>query len=518
MFKYSGMKNARFLSLAILFSFLMQTAFTRPVTKASADLVARNFLLSQGIAANLKSTGNGPVCQPFGNILLADGSYSEYPAFYIYNSEKPGFVIISGVDAVTPILAYSRDNHLDISHMPPGADMLLKDYETEINYVVQKNMEASPTVKAEWENLIHYQGELKSAYAIDSVKPMTTTKWGYGAPYNNLCPQDPKASVKNGGRCPVGCAAVAMAQIMKYWDNIQKTKVNLARDIWYRPLRGYGTNSYASNYGTLSADFGNTVYQWFAMWDVVTNTSPEKEKLAVATLMYHCGISVNMEYTYNSSGCYFDCLPEPLSYTNCVKKAFEKYWGYDSAGIKAYVKSFSDSLWKEMIKKEIIAGRPVLYAGEDAKSGAGHAMVIDGLNKAGMFHFNYGLYGDNDGWYLPSLIPLPVSATETWNMISNAMIMTGIQPDHTVCTGEIAKDSQLKIWPNPATDRLHIDLGNSGTNQVEVEIINSTGMKVAAMNYSGPPAEIPLDNLNPGVYFIRANSGNKQMTEKFVIR
>jgi len=62
-----------------------------------------------------------------------------------------------------------------------------------------------------------------------------------------------------------------MAQIMKYHNY---------------PTKGIGTHSYNhATYGTLTADFGNTIYNWNAMTDIVTSSNP-----AVATLMYHCGV------------------------------------------------------------------------------------------------------------------------------------------------------------------------------------------------------------------------------------
>jgi len=487
------------------------------VIKAKADLVAGNFMISQGFSVSLKSTDNAVVCQTFGRIQAIGGTLAEQPAFYVYNTEKPGFVIISGHDALPPILAYSNENAFDFSNISNGLEALLKDYELMMNNAVRNDMKQSEQVQAEWKRYVQYNEQMKAAYLIDSIKPMTTTKWGYGAPYNNLCPVDPKASVRNGGRAPVGCAAVAMAQVMKYWDNKQWDKVNPQRNRWYTPLKGYGSNLYGSWYGDLSADFGKTNYDWYNMPDIVDNNSPEYQKKAVATLMYHCGVSVNMDYTYNSSGCIFDCDPEPVSYLNCVKKSFTKFWGYSNL-IKVQYKSVSDSIWEDMIKKEIVAGRPVIYAGDDGPSKAAHAMVIDGFNKAGLFSINWGLFGFNNGYYRLNSLPLQATETLIFNYINNGMIMTGIEPDHLMNTKEAGLEEQFKIWPNPASDRLHLDLSGFRESQMDIDILNALGVKVSGIRYSGIQTEIPLENLRPGVYIIRVNFRDKTLTRKFIIK
>ena len=71
---------------------------------------------------------------------------------------------------------------------------------------------------------------------------------------------------------------------------------------WHWPEVGYGSNSYESNYGILSADFGSTYYDWNHMPDTLSNACTEEEIDAVATLMYHAGVSVDMNYGPNGRG------------------------------------------------------------------------------------------------------------------------------------------------------------------------------------------------------------------------
>ena len=42
----------------------------------------------------------------------------QQPPFYVFNREGGGFVIISGEDAINPVIAYSFDNQFSVENMP----------------------------------------------------------------------------------------------------------------------------------------------------------------------------------------------------------------------------------------------------------------------------------------------------------------------------------------------------------------------------------------------------------------
>ena len=51
-------------------------------------------------------------------------------AFYVFNFSTPhGFVIVSGNDAVSPILAYSTESSFETEHIPANLSWWLKGYE-----------------------------------------------------------------------------------------------------------------------------------------------------------------------------------------------------------------------------------------------------------------------------------------------------------------------------------------------------------------------------------------------------
>jgi hypothetical protein len=495
------MKNLHSVFLTILVCLAFQPSFSKPVTKTTAAVVAGNFMARLGNPGDLKSgVKTNLICEEYGLLQNSSGNQAESPAFYVFNTEGSGFIIVSGDDGVTPVLAYSRENHFDFDNMSSGLEALLNGYEEEINYVAKKNLSPSTEVKEEWIQYLNYSKELKSSAVIDSVKPMTTTQWGYGRPFNDLCPYDPMATIRNGRHTPAGCAAVAMAQLLKFWN---------------RPVKGIGANSYElTKYGILSANFGATTYDWKNMPDVVDTTSAEVRRKAVATLIYHCGISVNMSYDSEASSSFFNCDPDPYSGLNCVQKAFSKFFGFKNSVI-AVPGSYSDSLWKEKIKKEIVSGRPVIYAGED--QGAGHALVIDGFDKSGRFSMNWGLFGFNNGFYYMNLLKLKASEELTYNFIYNSLILIGIEPDHQVNSEDIALNETIRIWPNPASDVLNVELSGDMEDFRKIDILNGLGMNILSVSYSGTQLQIPLDKMTAGMYFIRFENQGRLITKKFIV-
>jgi len=162
-----------------------------------------------------------------------------------------------------------------------------------------------------------------------------------------------------------------MAQIMKFWSY---------------PTTGSGFHSYNhSRYGTLSANFGSTTYDWSAMPNNVTSANN-----AVATLMYHCGVSVDMNYGVSATG-------GSGAYHTDVVTALKTYFGY-SSGVKRELRSsYSQSQWISLLKNELNAGRPIQYAGYG--SGGGHSFVCDGYDNNDFFHFNWGWGGSSDGYF-----------------------------------------------------------------------------------------------------------------------
>ena len=279
-------------------------------------------------------------------------------AFYIFNTPN-GFVIVSADDCATPILGYSDEGQFDMENIPIQMQDYMQDFVEQIQYGIENHLVADELTAQQWE-LVITEGRLTNNRTNESVEPLLTPIWGQSYPYNMFVP--------NG--YPTGCTATAMAQIMKYWE-------------W--PVQGIGYHSYEWNGQNLSANFGETIYDWAMMLDSYYGQATQEQKEAVATLMWHCGVSVDMDYASGGSG----ALLYPRSLIN--------YFGYSNEMSAEYRRNYSDATWKAKLKDCLNLGRPMYYTGYHGMNG--HAFVCDGYDVNELFHFNWGWDGLSNGYF-----------------------------------------------------------------------------------------------------------------------
>lgn len=384
-----------------IFLLLSMTAVAEPVTPQRAAKVANTFMTTTlGSKAPVELT------------LHSDNWY--YAGFYLFENAQGGWVIVSAEDCVKPILGYSPTGRLDPTDMPPALKRWLGGYEEQISAVWRaRALKESITVyendAAEWKAL--EKGVVMQAKEGDGVAPLLTTRWDQDYPYDVHTP----------GNTVTGCAATAMAQFMKFWNY---------------PAFGYGSNSYTSpRTGTMeSADFGHTLYDWVNMPDSAAQYDTQEEIDAVATLMYHCGVSVNMDYgTVAQGGSSALGLTGIEDYTS-QDNALKDYFCYSrnmSVHFKDY--GYTNDTWRELLVAELDLGHPVLYAG--AATQGGHGFVCDGYDSRQYMHFNFGWSGIGDGYYpVDSISPgvggIGGNVTYTFNMQNACLI--GAVPDYAL--------------------------------------------------------------------------------------
>ena len=215
----------------------------------------------------------------------------------------------------------------------------------------------------------------QTADVKEQVLPLLTTKWGQDAPYNLQCPLKTNSKGQQ-QHCRVGCVACAMGQVMRYH---QYPEVGI----------GTGTNMFNAE---LTADFGNTHYDWLNMRDSYRGSYSDAEADAVATLLYHCGVAVNMIYGLQSSSTF-------TAFANNMTTALVRYFGYDDEGLRSVNRSsYTKEEWLQMIYENLSAGQPIIYSGNSATMG-GHTWVLDGYDKEGRIHMNWGWLGSSDDYY-----------------------------------------------------------------------------------------------------------------------
>ena len=147
-------------------------------------------------------------------------------AIYVFTPDAgQGFYLLSADNATAPLIGYSYDS--EFSSEIPALQWMLEGYAAQIGQA--RNLPAYVSAGSR-------AGEAP-------VAPMLQTRWDQNSPYNYYCPRS------GAMRCPTGCVATAMAQVMKYWEY---------------PASGYGSIEYLSHgvNETLSLDFEEVVFDW----------------------------------------------------------------------------------------------------------------------------------------------------------------------------------------------------------------------------------------------------------------
>lgn len=317
-------------------------------TPQEALTIASQFTTPQG-ASRMRARANEA------SSVIADSA----SAYYAVNT-RGGFVLVGADDRLPEVLGYSDKVSFDPENLSPEFRYWMQCYEEELEEI---SNDQSPI------------SNRSSRKATAAVEPLMSCKWNQSSPYNDLAP----LYNETGGRCVTGCVATAMAQVMYYHKH---------------PEMGTGSHQYlwvctnpVGKSATLSANFGQTIYNWSSMIDSYKSGYTTQQASAVATLMYHCGVSIDMGYGQSSG-----------AYTEKVPVALNTYFGYDANYQRIRKDMYPTDSLNCIIAAELQAKRPVIVSGSN--DDGGHAFVCDGCDNRGYFHINWGWGGSNDGYYL----------------------------------------------------------------------------------------------------------------------
>ena len=367
-----------------------------PVSSSTARQVAENFW---SVNAG-KNTA----------VSLEDvSSQCGFQELYVFTHPMgKGFVIVAADDCVQPIIGYSLSTSF-VFPLPAHVQAHLQSYEEEIAYYKSAGIRATAEISELWQSMLNGSYTPRNT---TSVAPMLTTTWDQSPYYNSLCPDSA------GIHAVTGCAATATAQVMKFWN-------------W--PVTGTGSNTYTDdNFGTLTANFGATNYQWSMMPNALNSQSTAAQINAVATLMFHVGVAIEMDYGINSSGAYTNSYG--YSTLACSENALKDYFGYKSTLHSVYKEDVTDAVWISVLTSELDAGRPVLERGSGS---GGHAFVCDGYDNNGMFHINWGWGSAYDGYFAHNALNpggggTGSSSTHSYN--DSQALVVGIEPNGVLHT------------------------------------------------------------------------------------
>lgn len=380
-------------------------------------------------------------------------------AYYVFNNDAGGFVIIAGDDAVTPVLGYTSTGSFDAENLPDGLKDLLKSYERQI--------------AALGDNYVANQTATRAGFTGENL--LNTAKWNQNAPFNKYTPHN----------YVTGCVATAGAIVMKHHGY---------------PAKGTGSHSYTWNGKTWTAKFEHT-YDWASMPAKYDGTNDAAFD-GVARLMADLGVAVEMQYNKDGSGAYIGNLIT----------AMQKYYGYSKLTYLASIDDMEAEAWNAKLRGEIDANRPILYSASDASAG-GHSFIIDGY-KDESFSVNWGWGGYCNGFYqIGALNPESAGKPtgDKYNVGQSAVF--GMQPsdgtEKVSGMGFLTNVGELQMLNMNITDVkkgqngviFSAPIGNTGDQPFNGEVA------VALMNAKGEMREIvtssPLTvvNLAAGGYY-----------------
>lgn len=300
---------------------------------------------------------------------VKNSSNAAMAAYYIVNTDK-GYVIVAGDDRSREILAYGEGTLTDLNDLPEAVQYFLNIYQKQIEY-----LQAHPGLMPQ---------KLNRNLGV-SVEPMLVTEWSQGKPYNM---KTPKKGYGSDPYCKVGCAAVALGQVMRFWEY---PEVSPALPGYTCPSSGY-----------VLEDLPEFTFDWANMLNYYrTNTDQyTTEQIdAVSWFLRYVGQAESMDYELDKSGAPRENILDAL-----------RTFGYLDARVIEKIDfqtdevNYNDEEWGELIQSELISGRPLIYCAFDMSSDStgigGHAFNVDGYDADNdLYHVNFGMSREKNAYY-----------------------------------------------------------------------------------------------------------------------
>jgi len=354
----------KFRNLLFLLTMLIGfSAFAKKVEVNEAQQIATKFYNQKYLVNFPGSTAGFNITETFVN---KEGNEA---VIYIFNFSNNGYAVVPADDRIYPVVGFSLESKYVPENAPDGMLYTIGQFGKQVTYVRETDYTATLEVENAWNNLrSNGTDDLSFVENVRDITPLVQCMWNQDDPYNAMCPADASGP---GGHVYAGCVATAMSMLIYHWRY---------------PQQGTGSHSYyAAGYGTQTANFGATTYDY----DGMVNSSDNTYNEMIALLQYHCGVSVEMMYGADGSG----------AYSQDVVPAIKNYFGYASNAQILYRGNLTT--WKAYLTQQMDFEQPVYYSGDDGSSG--HAFVVDGYQQQTddtYYHFNFGWSGSGNGYFL----------------------------------------------------------------------------------------------------------------------
>ena len=343
-----------------------------------------------------------------------------HAVFHVVNLKGGGFVVTSGDTQINPIIAFSDSGKFEADEGNPLYALLCSDLSGRLAMVEASarqqqsspvparlavnrrtaRAEAAEGPEAEWAFLLgstcqnensSTRAGLPTANASEGVSdmrvaPLVKSKWSQGRwnGYDTFNLYTPHNYVS-------GCAATAIAQVMRYWC-APAGGVSPAECLCWTNKVEYACTMMGGKYA------------WNDMPLQESDCTRTDQRRAIGTLLYDVGVASQMNWCTNSSG----------AFASVAAQGLKKYFGYASArsfmsapdvnGNSGYLTgNLAESAdFRNAILASLDAKMPVVIAISEKESG-GHVVVVDGYGYDGSAlvycHLNCGWNGSENLWY-----------------------------------------------------------------------------------------------------------------------
>jgi len=301
------------------------------------------------------------------------------------------------------------------------------------------------------------------------VGPLITTKWTQSSPYNDLFP------MVDGKRLLTDCGNNAMAQILRFHRNLEKikgqsTSVRINSDTITVPTVNFNVN-----------------YDWDNILDSYTTANPgnAQQRNAAATLVYHFAAAVGASMDAGAG-----------AYPRNYMAALTNILGYDKSIELHYRGDYNDSDWAAMIRQQLDLGLPVYYWGK--RDGGNHAFVVDGYDKNGRFHINWGWGGKDNGWYHINNLNPPSKGHYKYSNL----ILINIKPDE----GGVPAGYEMSLR-DFSFDKTSVSQNELFTVIMQIRNLSSFGA------FSGGQQGVALVNNSGGIITVVGNNNRAALNQ-----
>ena len=289
------------------------------------------------------------------------------------NGQDGGFIVVSADDRTEEVLAYSEGG--TFGDVPVNGGL----------YEILIGLNSQVADAASDHTFTSRNDTEPKEQDRDPIYPMITTSWNQYDPYYDFCPTDPSS----GRPTLVGCVAVTLAQIMKYYEYPKKTLAVIP--------------AYTTSNGINMPQLPVTTFDYDKMldyYDPFDDYYNQEQLDAVQKILKYAGCAVQMQYSSGGSAATF----------NIAK--ISQYFGYRSDAKLLHAAMYPRDTWEDMIYNELAAGRPVPYSA-GAVMQQNHQFIIDGYDGRGYFHANTGEYGFFSGLFYCKLHVINDCETQT---------------------------------------------------------------------------------------------------------